>query len=138
MYRVDDNERGAEIDFRAASSGSQALLRRVVTYKIDLILLLAAAASLITSCVIITPKKPLQLALVRRIPLCHRGRNSLRPERSLVVNVTCVYVSRAVAVHLRDNSAIAPYCNGFAGVPGLTPECFFACAINSRTLSLPS
>ena len=30
------------------------------------------------------------------------------------------------------------YCNGFAGVPGLTPECFFACAINSRTLALPS
>jgi len=47
-----------EIDSRAASSGPQALLRRVVTYKIDLILLLAAAASLITSCVIISPKKP--------------------------------------------------------------------------------
>ena len=30
------------------------------------------------------------------------------------------------------------YCRGFAGVPGLTPECFFACAISSRTLSLPS
>ena len=30
------------------------------------------------------------------------------------------------------------YCNGFAGVPGLTPECFFACAISSRTFSLPS
>jgi hypothetical protein len=46
--------------------------------------------------------------------------------------------SRAVAAHLRDNSAIAGYCSGFAGVPGLTPECFFACAISSRTLSLPS
>src|ERR1035441_10235259 len=28
------------------------------------------------------------------------------------------------------------YCSGFAGVPGLTPECFLACAIKSRTLSL--
>jgi len=30
------------------------------------------------------------------------------------------------------------YCSGFAGVPGFTPACFFACAINSKTLSLPS
>jgi len=31
------------------------------------------------------------------------------------------------------------YCgNGFAGVPGLTCECFLACAIRSITLSLPS
>jgi hypothetical protein len=30
------------------------------------------------------------------------------------------------------------YCSGFAGVPALTPECFFTWAINSRTLSLPS
>jgi len=66
------------------------------------------------------------------------GDHAYRPERSLVVNVTFVYGWRAGAVHLRDNSAIAPYCNGFAGVPGLTPECFFACAINSSTLSLPS
>lgn len=33
-------------------------MRRMVTYKIDLILLLAAAASLISSCVIVSPKKP--------------------------------------------------------------------------------
>jgi hypothetical protein len=31
-----------------------------------------------------------------------------------------------------------PYCSAFAGVPGFTPECFFACAMSSRTLSLPS
>ena len=39
---------------------------------------------------------------------------------------------------LLDNSAVTGYCKGFAGVPGLTPECFFACAIRSSTLFLPS
>jgi len=83
----------------------------------------------------------LVLQRLKRIPLCHPGRVDVVPSdlnAPFVVNVSCVYGSRAVAVHLRDNSAIAGYGNGFADVPGLTLECFFACAINSRTLSLPA
>jgi hypothetical protein len=45
MYRDDDNERGAGDRLPDGIFWSQALLRRVLTYKIDLILLLAAAAS---------------------------------------------------------------------------------------------
>jgi len=40
--------------------------------------------------------------------------------------------------HLHHAEAVRIYCNGFAGVPGFTPECFLACAINSRTLVFPS